>query len=261
MVKTSVRTVILSIFKAFIDDTGFTDYISDLPLVQFFGNIALNLRNSWLKLDKSIMNGYQSKKRDLILIVRDVYTQIEDLRDELEFLGDLMDTSHEASQFGDGGKVAEILSNALLNLAFKDILIPGVLSQGPLKHGQSINEEDQLQIITSLYLMNLTLTNLKSRPSTSYLYQSIAAKIFTGVDVYAPIYQDANHRQQMEVIMDKCFLVEGFAGRGTIYDFKMKKKPLKVYDLTAQDQRTYEFNKYLMSNYCQDKIDHSQIKK
>lgn len=61
--------------------------------------------------------------------------------------------------------------------------------------------------------------------------------------------------------MDKCFLVEGFAGRGAIYDFKMKKKPLKVYDLTALDQRTYEFNKYLMSNYCQDKIDHSQIKK
>lgn len=95
-------------------------------------------------MDKSILNGYQSKRRDLILIVRDVYTQIEDMRDELEFLGDLMDTSHEASHFGDGRKLAEILSNALLNLAFKDIMIPGVLSQGPRKHGQCINDEDQL---------------------------------------------------------------------------------------------------------------------
>ena len=140
------------------------------------------------------MNGYQSKRRDLILIVRDVYTQIEDMRDELEFLGDLMDTSHESSQFGEGKKVAEILSNALINLTFKDILIPGVLSQGPLKHGQCLNTEDQLQIITSLYLMNLTLTNLKVRPSTSYLYQNIAAKIFTGIDVNPPIYKDADHR-------------------------------------------------------------------
>ena len=132
MVKTSIRTVILSIFKAFIDDTSFTDYVSDLPLVQFFGNVALNLRNSWLRLDKSILSGYQSKKRDLILIVRDVYTQIEDMRDELEFLGDLMDTSKDASRFGDGRKVGEIVSNALINFAYKDILIPGVLFQGPL---------------------------------------------------------------------------------------------------------------------------------
>ena len=56
------------------------------------------------------------------------------MRDELEFLGDLMDTSHEASQFGEGRKIADILSNSLINLTFKDILIPGVLSQGPLKH-------------------------------------------------------------------------------------------------------------------------------
>lgn len=97
MVKTSIRTVILSIFKEYNDDICFTEYLAGLPLLQFFGNIALNLRHSWLKLDKSILSGYSSKKRDLILIVRDTTTQIEDMRDELEFLGDLIDTSAEAS--------------------------------------------------------------------------------------------------------------------------------------------------------------------
>ena len=33
MVKTSIRAVVLSVMKAFIDDTGFTDYLADLPLI------------------------------------------------------------------------------------------------------------------------------------------------------------------------------------------------------------------------------------
>ena len=97
IVKTSLRTAILSIIKAYIDDASFNAQLQDLPSIQFFGNIALKLRHSWLRLDKSILNGYQSKTKDLIIIVRDVYTQIEDMRDELEFLGDVLDTSAEAS--------------------------------------------------------------------------------------------------------------------------------------------------------------------
>lgn len=112
-----------------------------------------------------------------------------------------------------------------------------------------------------MYLLTLTATNLKARDSTAFLYRNLAAKIYNGSDEVPPLYKNGQHRQQIEALMDRCFLVEGFAGRGDQYDFKMKKKPLKVYDLMAQDQSTYEFNKYLMSNYCSDRVDHSQFEK
>ena len=76
--------------------------------------------------------------------------------------------------------MASILTNALLNLAYRDILVPGVLSQSPKSHGQCISEEVQLQLITSLYLLNLTFTNLlKPRSNSSRtLFRNVFHLIF-----------------------------------------------------------------------------------
>lgn len=94
--------------------------------------------------------------------------------------------------------MAAILQHALLNLAFKDILIPGALSQGQEQNSQCLNKEDSLQLITSLYLLTLTLTNLKARASTGFLYRNLAAKIFSNTDELPQLYKNEDHRQQIE---------------------------------------------------------------
>jgi len=104
LIITSLRNIILQILNTFIDDECFNAYVTDLPLVQFFGNLALRLRQAWLTLDRDIMRGYSAQNRDLIMIVRKTMSQVEDLRDELGFYGDIIGMSASAKTEG-GRKV------------------------------------------------------------------------------------------------------------------------------------------------------------
>lgn len=120
------------------------------------------------------------------MIVRRTMSAVEDLRDELGFYGDIISTSAGAKTEG-GRKIQSIMQNALLNLAFKDLLIPSAQSLHAGK--DSIDDAASLQLITSLFLLILTLTNLKPKPPTSDLYHSLISQIFKNCDTLPRIYE------------------------------------------------------------------------
>lgn len=133
LIKTSVRTITLQILTVYsLAEESVKDQFElsllSLPYVQFWGNLAMQLKEVWIKIDDKV----QSLTNDEVEIEQ-IFNWVEDQNETLMFVADIMEIPSLS------GSVKAVIMNSLLTIAYLPEIISSLVLINPKLKKRSLN--------------------------------------------------------------------------------------------------------------------------
>lgn len=115
MIRTTVKSIILNIFEIFSADPSFHELASSLPILRYFGNLALETRTILVQIDKDVQNLPKTEFE-----IEKIQGRISDFTDMLLFLSDVVSLCPD--------KVRSAIEMCMLNIVYLPLVVRSLVS-------------------------------------------------------------------------------------------------------------------------------------